>query len=535
MAPGTTSPQATCYHCGNPVPAGAPWRIVIDATAQPLCCPGCEAVAHAIVAGGLARYYAERTALPERPEDGRQHAKAWALFDAPERQARFVQRIDEGEHWRVTLEVANITCAACAWLIEHRLNAIDGVVASAVDLRHHRLRLDWNPTRTKLSTLLAALAGIGYAALPYTATRKPPRRALTHILRLNAPAVLSLGGAYLIAYLTRDPNAIIAAALFTALLLLGVGGDTLLRRRSGFYATSCKALPCTATQLLDDDSERVLPCDELERGMQIVLRPGQVVHADGYIERGESSLDVSRLTGEGLPVMGKAGEPILAGSRVMEAPLVMRVSATDKETQLAALDAAIAHARKAVHRRQRQHLGAPVVWLSMLATALGWWVIAPAHILASTLAVLIVGGVLLLPSSATSHAIAYAALRQRGLLFTRAAKATEKAHKGSLRAIVPPSRHALERFNGAFAMVQAARCARRRQQGFMIIFHAMALPLAAFGLMSPLTAVAGLALSTLVALTTTGRLAFRLSRPVTYQPGSSLWPQASVSSQETTL
>ena len=43
----------SCYHCGNTVPDGAPWRINIDDTPQPLCCPGCEAVAHAIVDGGL--------------------------------------------------------------------------------------------------------------------------------------------------------------------------------------------------------------------------------------------------------------------------------------------------------------------------------------------------------------------------------------------------------------------------------------------------------------------------------------------------
>lgn len=164
---GSTINAVSCYHCGTSVPSGAPWRIEIDAQSHPLCCPGCEAVAHAIVDGGLESYYRFRTELPERPNErpaGR--ADTWQVFDDPELQQQFV-RSSADNQLQATLAVDGITCAACAWLIEHRLNALDGLVSSAVNLSHHRLHLVWDPSRLKLSRILAELESIGYPSQPY--------------------------------------------------------------------------------------------------------------------------------------------------------------------------------------------------------------------------------------------------------------------------------------------------------------------------------------------------------------------------------
>jgi Cu2+-exporting ATPase len=158
-----------CYHCGSPVPKGATWQLVIDERPRSLCCPGCEAVAQAITASGLSSYYRFRTELPERPANDagtrRVQAETWQVFDDPALQGEFVHA--DGDGLTATLTVDGITCAACAWLIEHRLNALDGVTSSAVNLSHHRLSVSWDPARLKLSALLAELAAIGYPAQPY--------------------------------------------------------------------------------------------------------------------------------------------------------------------------------------------------------------------------------------------------------------------------------------------------------------------------------------------------------------------------------
>ncbi|WP_016853650.1 heavy metal translocating P-type ATPase [Halomonas smyrnensis] len=182
---------AACYHCGASVPKGAPWTLTLDGAEHPLCCPGCEAVAHAIVDGGLAGYYRFRSELPARPDDRRAaESETWAVFDDPGLQARFVHRDDDGVH--ATLAVEGITCAACAWLIEHRLNALDGVRASAVNLAHHRVRVAWDPARLAFSRLLAELAAIGYPAQPYEpdeAQRRLQREEHRQIRRLIVAAV----------------------------------------------------------------------------------------------------------------------------------------------------------------------------------------------------------------------------------------------------------------------------------------------------------------------------------------------------------
>ncbi|MBY5968602.1 heavy metal translocating P-type ATPase [Halomonas denitrificans] len=162
--PATDTPRS-CYHCGATVEAGAPWSITIDQQAHPLCCPGCEAVAHAIVDGGLDSYYRFRTAMPERPSATPADAERYQVFDDPGLQARFVRQRDG--HQVATLAVDGITCAACAWLIEHRLNALDGLASSAVNLSQHRLQVSWDPSQLTLSRILAEMAAIGYPSQPY--------------------------------------------------------------------------------------------------------------------------------------------------------------------------------------------------------------------------------------------------------------------------------------------------------------------------------------------------------------------------------
>ena len=178
------APASDCYHCGNPVPAAAPWTIPLDDHTHPLCCPGCEAVAHAIVDGGLESYYRYRTELPERPDE-HQAAKAdtWSVFDDPGLQAQFVHPDGDEGNVKATLAIEGITCAACAWLIEHRLNALEGITTSAVNLTHHRLRVSWDPQQLKLSQLLAELAAIGYDAQPYEPDQAQAR--MQHEERMN--------------------------------------------------------------------------------------------------------------------------------------------------------------------------------------------------------------------------------------------------------------------------------------------------------------------------------------------------------------
>jgi len=164
-----------CYHCGLPVPATVELTVVIDGDSRRMCCAGCQAVAQAIVANGLADYYRHRDALPESPREALPGALLDAgAFDLAEVQESFVDRIpgEAGEDGReASLILEGITCAACVWLNEQHLARQPGVIAVSVNYSTGRARVRWDERRIKLSQILMAIAAIGYRAHPYDPAR----------------------------------------------------------------------------------------------------------------------------------------------------------------------------------------------------------------------------------------------------------------------------------------------------------------------------------------------------------------------------
>jgi P-type Cu2+ transporter len=166
--PASTKGLATdCYHCGLPVPAGVNYFVLIGGSEQPMCCPGCQAVASTIISTGLDQYYQYRTDLAITPKALEEELlDELALYDRSDIQQDFVTQLEHQQAEAIFL-VEGITCAACTWLIEHQLNKLAGVEQSSVNLSNHQLRIQWHTEQTKLSELLAAVYSIGYKAYPY--------------------------------------------------------------------------------------------------------------------------------------------------------------------------------------------------------------------------------------------------------------------------------------------------------------------------------------------------------------------------------
>lgn len=156
-----------CYHCGGPVPSGTGFRVAIDGRERAMCCRGCQAVAQAIVNGGLASYYRHRS---ERAQTAREIVPEFLrqaqLYDHPAVQKSFV--ITAGEHRReAALILEGITCAACVWLNEQHLHRLPGVLEVSINYATHRARVAWDDQKIQLSGILTAISRIGYLAHPY--------------------------------------------------------------------------------------------------------------------------------------------------------------------------------------------------------------------------------------------------------------------------------------------------------------------------------------------------------------------------------
>ncbi len=158
---------ADCFHCGLPVPSGSNYAVDIDGTPRPMCCRGCEAVARAIVDGGLGNYYKFRTAdAPTAREIVPEFLRQTALYDHPEIQKSFVHI--QGEHEReAALILEGITCPACVWLNERHLAHLPGVLEVHINYATHRARVRWDERRIHLSDILRAVSRIGYLAHPF--------------------------------------------------------------------------------------------------------------------------------------------------------------------------------------------------------------------------------------------------------------------------------------------------------------------------------------------------------------------------------
>ena len=167
-----TEPTA-CFHCGEPVPAGAKYFIRYQDSEQPTCCLGCQAVAQTIIATGNADYYRLRTDMPKTAEAALEELKNLKLYDLPEVQNSFVKcEGEDGNTREANLILEGIVCAACVWLNERHLHQLPGVLAADINFSTHRARVRWDDSRIHLSDILKSIQDIGYLAYPFDTGRQ---------------------------------------------------------------------------------------------------------------------------------------------------------------------------------------------------------------------------------------------------------------------------------------------------------------------------------------------------------------------------
>ena len=159
------SDTPTCFHCGAPIDQPGRWSARIEGVERPMCCAGCQAVAGAIVSAGLDDYYRTRSAPAAGAAVVPPALGALEVYDDADLQTRFVRA--RGTDRETTLMIDGLRCGACVWLLEQGLRRRPGVVGVSVNLATGRATLDWDPSRTRLSSLLDAIGRLGYRGLPF--------------------------------------------------------------------------------------------------------------------------------------------------------------------------------------------------------------------------------------------------------------------------------------------------------------------------------------------------------------------------------
>jgi heavy metal translocating P-type ATPase len=199
--------------------------------------------------------------------------------------------------------------------------------------------------------------------------------------------------------------------------------DSILRLGAAF--DTCERVTCCG-------SSETVPVDEIAPGDTILVAAGNGIPVDGTVAEGVSLVSEAALTGEPYPVVKRAGDAVMAGSRAEDGVLRITASSRGRSRRLDALLRAVEDARRSPGRIQRQadRLVAwflPAVMLIAAITTAAWtwhsgWVVG----VFNGLAVLLVA----CPCSmglATPVAVwsALAALARRGL-FARHGDAIEQ-------------------------------------------------------------------------------------------------------------
>ena len=157
-----------CFHCGLPVANNLKVIVEYKGENKPMCCYGCQAVSQAIINSGMDDFYKYRTNTSEKPDEiVPEFLQQLKAYDSAVVQKQFVNQTNDKNILEVSLILEGITCAACIWLNEKHLNALEGVIAANINYSNHRARVRWDERQIQLSDILESISRIGYLAHPY--------------------------------------------------------------------------------------------------------------------------------------------------------------------------------------------------------------------------------------------------------------------------------------------------------------------------------------------------------------------------------
>lgn len=190
-----------------------------------------------------------------------------------------------------------------------------------------------------------------------------------------------------------------AAAVITVLVLLGQVLELRARSRTGNAIRALLDLAPPTAHVLRDGEEREMSLEEVQRGDQLRVRPGEKVPVDGRVIDGKTNVDESMLTGEPIPVEKTNGDKVSGGTVNGTGSFLMEAERVGSDTVLSQIIEMVAQAQRS--RAPIQGLAdkvagwfVPTVIGIALLTFTAWVWLGPeprfAHAIVNAVAVLII-------------------------------------------------------------------------------------------------------------------------------------------------
>jgi len=146
--------MSICFHCGNNIIETE----LILFEAKKFCCNGCKTVYEIFSSNGLNCYYD----FEKNP--GSSPIEINGKYDFLENSEIVSKLIDfeEDNLSIVRLNVPNIHCSSCIWILENLNKLNEGVSLSQVNFSQKKVVINFNPKQTNLKEVVLLLSSIGY-------------------------------------------------------------------------------------------------------------------------------------------------------------------------------------------------------------------------------------------------------------------------------------------------------------------------------------------------------------------------------------
>ena len=218
---------------------------------------------------------------------------------------------------------------------------------------------------------------------------------LVSVLATFLPSLFMAGGLEPERFLYYD-----TATIIVTLVLAGRFLEARARARTADEVRALATLGAKSARVRrPGGAEEDVPIDRLAVGDVVIVRPGEVVAADGLVLAGSSAVDEAMITGESIPVEKAPGDEVTGGTQNGTGTLRFRVARVGGDTLVAQIIRLVEEAQgsKAPIQRLVDRIASifvPIVFGIAFASALAWLVVGPeprlGYALSAFVAVLII-------------------------------------------------------------------------------------------------------------------------------------------------
>ncbi|STD23065.1 heavy metal translocating P-type ATPase [Enterococcus mundtii] len=162
------------------------------------------------------------------------------------------------------------------------------------------------------------------------------------------------------------------------ILIMLTGGESLedyAQKKAGQELQSLLDNTPRTAHKLQGDQQLDVAVDTLEIGDHLVIKPGEIVPADGRVIIGESTFDEASLTGEAKPMSKKVGDELMSGSVNGDSSVKMVVEKRAEDSQYQLIIKLVEESKEKPARfvRLADRYAVPFTLIAYLIGGIAWW------------------------------------------------------------------------------------------------------------------------------------------------------------------